>query len=311
MSRKPLSASVVVLSYQSRERVGAVLDALRAQNVDEPFEVVLVDSGTDGCADYVGSRFPEVRVIRSSTRLRPGPARNHGVRAAKGEVIAFLPDDGRPRRDWLKRRLELHQRGFDLVGGAIVCGSPGSYVARAEHLLEYSALLPIDALLRAQEIPHCVSFQRRVFERVGLYPEDTITGEDTLLNRRCVEAGLTVAFSSEIQMAHLGHTKLLEVLSHGYEHGRGLMQCTHQHHLGSLIGNPDRTWECAARTLLIYPVVAIVTKARRFGRFAPPLLRELVLALPVLYGALLATGLGALTEWRRISQAETGQVRRR
>ena len=34
-------------------------------------------------------------------------------------MIAFLPDDGVARPDWLRRRLEAHRRGLDAVGGAI------------------------------------------------------------------------------------------------------------------------------------------------------------------------------------------------
>jgi hypothetical protein len=299
MSHPEVAASVVVLSYQSRGRIDRVLDALRSQDLDEPFEVVLVDSGTDGCGEYVSARYPEVRVLQSPTRLRPGPARNRGVQAAKGEVVAFLPDDGLPHSDWLRRRLELHRCGFDIVGGAIVNGLPTSYVAEAEYLLEYSALLPVDAVLAAQEIPHCLSFQRHVFGAVGLYPEDTLTGEDTLFNLRCLEAKMPVAYSAQIQMAHVGNTHVAQMVRHGYQHGRGLMQCTQRHKLGSLIGEPDTHLQCVWRALVIYPAYGLVAKARRFQRFAPASIRPLVKASPLIYLTLVATGLGALTEWRQ------------
>jgi glycosyltransferase involved in cell wall biosynthesis len=302
MMAKPVAASVIVLSYQSRDRIPMVLIALRKQDLNEPFEVIVVDSGDDGAADLVRSQFPEVRVVHSETRLRPGPARNRGVREAAGEFIAFLPDDGLPRMDWLRLRLQLHRGGFDIVGGAIISALPESYLARSEHLLEYSALLPVEGLLRAQDVPHCLSFHRRAFEQVGMYPEDTITGEDTLFNRRCVEAEMPVAFSAEIQMAHVGNTRLFELLRHGYGHGRGLMQCAHDHHLGSVIGNPNKVGQCAVRALLIYPALGLVAKARRLRRFAPELLGQLLLASPVIYLALLATGCGAFVEWMRISR---------
>lgn len=160
-------------------------------------------------------------------------------------------------------------------------------------------MLPVDAILKAQEVPHCLSFHRRVFEQVGLYPEDTSTGEDTLFNLRCVEAGLAVAFSGQIQMAHLGNTSIVGMLRHGYEHGRGLMQCSQRHGLGSAIGNPNTVWRCAWRALVIYPAAGLWAKFRRFSRFAPGFLWPLVTASPPMYLAQLATGLGAAMEWRR------------
>jgi len=293
-----VEATVVVLSYQARERIHGVLDALRLQDTQAAYEVLVVDSGTDGCDAHVGERYPEVRFLHSSIRLRPGPARNRGVEHAHGRVIAFLPDDGVPRHDWLRRRLDLHQRGFDAVGGAITNGRPDSYVARANHMLEYSSLLPRDGILVAQEIPHCLSFSRHVFDIVGRYPEDTLTGEDTLFNRRCVEARISFGFSAEIQMEHVGLTSFRATLRHAAGHGRGLMQCTRRHELGSSIGDPGTLRVAAWRALVRYPVEGVLAKARRLRRSAPELVPELVRGLPVIVPALVATGAGALLEWR-------------
>jgi GT2 family glycosyltransferase len=295
---EPVEATVVVLSYQGRQRIGRVLDALRLQDTDLAYEVLVIDSGTDGCDAYVRERHPEATVLHSSIRLRPGPARNRGVEHASGRVIAFLPDDGVPRRDWLRRRLALHREGFEAVGGAIANGRPDSHVARANHMLEYSSLLARDALLRAQEIPHCLSFSRHVFELVGQYPEDTLTGEDTLFNRRCVETGITFGFSAEIQMEHVGLTSYGATLRHAVAHGRGLMQCTRRHELESSIGDPLTLSSAAWRALVRYPAEGVLAKAVRLGRHAPDLLPELIRGLPVIVPALVATGAGALVEWQ-------------
>ncbi len=298
MNAPQLDATVIVLSYQARHRIHTALDALRRQDSEARYEVLVVDSGTDGCDTYVRERYPEATVLHSPKRLRPGPARNLGIDQARGRIIAFLPDDGLPRRDWLRRRLALHQNGYDAVGGAITNGLPDSYVARANHLLEYSSLLPHDAILRAQAIPHCLSFARHVFTRLGRYPEDTLTGEDTLFNRRCVETGISFAFSAEIQMAHVGLTSFSGTLRHAARHGRGLMQCTRRHQLGSAFGDPETLWSAVWRCLVTYPAGGVFAKAQRFRRYAPERLPGLIGGLPVIVPALVATGAGALIEWR-------------
>jgi GT2 family glycosyltransferase len=298
MSCQRFDATVVVLSYQARHRIHVALDALRLQDTQATYEVLVVDSGTDRCDGYLREQYPEVTVLHSPTRLRPGPARNLGIDHARGQVIAFLPDDGLPRRDWLRRRLDLHRDGYDAVGGAVTNGRPDSYVASASHMLEYSSLLPHNAILRAQEIPHCLSFVRSVFDDVGRYPEDTMTGEDTLFNRRCVDARITFAFSAEIQMAHLGLTSFSATLQHAAGHGRGLIQCTRRHELGSTIGDPETLSSAAWRALVRYPVTGVLAKARRLRRHAPELVPELIRGLPVIVPALIATGAGALLEWR-------------
>ncbi|MBA2545256.1 MAG: glycosyltransferase family 2 protein, partial [Solirubrobacterales bacterium] len=132
------AASVIVLAYNSRGRIDTALASLRAQRFDEPYDVIVVDSGSDDCADYVAAAYPEVSVLRSERRLWPGAARNHGLRAARGDWVAFLADDSAPRPDWLSRRAGFHRRGFELVGGAVVNGTPGHPVGTAGYYLEYS-----------------------------------------------------------------------------------------------------------------------------------------------------------------------------
>jgi hypothetical protein len=73
--------SVIVAAYNARARIHGALDSLREQDVEDPYEVIVVDSGDDDCAAHVSAAYPEVRLIHSERRLYPGAARNAGIRA--------------------------------------------------------------------------------------------------------------------------------------------------------------------------------------------------------------------------------------
>ena len=234
------AASVVICTYNGRPRIEGALSSLRAQDTDEQFEVIVVESGDDGCGDYLAEQHPDVRVVRSERRLFPGPARNRGVAAARGQVVAFLPDDGVAEHDWLRRRLAKHRSGYRAVGGAITNATPESAVGSAGYFLEYSALIPAEGILREQAVPHSLSYERALLERLGPYPEDTDTGEDTLMNVRIVEAGVDVGFDAGIQLGHRNLTRLGPYLRHQYEHGRGLVQCVERHGYGAAVGEPGQ-----------------------------------------------------------------------
>jgi len=298
------AASVVICAYNSRSRIDRALGSLRDQDLDEPFEVIVVDSGSDGCAEYLAAHHPDVQVVRSTTRLHPGPARNRGVSAARGRTVAFLPDDGLARPDWLRRRLAKHREGYDAVGGAIVNGTPGHPVGTAGYLLEYSALIPADRVLAEQRLPHCLSYDRELFERLGRYPEDTETGEDTLFNRRLVEAGVRVGFDDRIQLAHLNLTGLGPYLRHQYLHGRGLMQCVWRHGLDSPIGPTRQPAALAAwRMFVVYPGLRWGRALGRIRRGRPRWMLAFVALSPIIWAGLWATAAGSWREWRRGGRA--------
>jgi glycosyltransferase involved in cell wall biosynthesis len=107
------AASVIVCTRDRAARLAACLDAVAAQEYPR-FEVIVVDNAplTDEVADLLGRRSWPVPVRRVVER-RPGLAwaRNAGLRAATGQVVAYLDDDERPDRYWLA---EL-ARGFTLA----------------------------------------------------------------------------------------------------------------------------------------------------------------------------------------------------
>jgi len=96
--------SVIIRSFNRLPELAKLLDVVLAQRgVD--FEVVIVDSTRDLSDEAVwailGDRGPRVRLLRSPPRGCAAAA-NEGVRAARGEVVAFVDDDDLPVGDgWL------------------------------------------------------------------------------------------------------------------------------------------------------------------------------------------------------------------
>ena len=292
--RRPYAASVVVPAFEERRRIDYALASLYAQDLAEPFEIIVVASGADGCAEYLKRMHPEVVVAQEPQRLLPGAARNAGVRQATGEIVAFASADTRATSNWLSERLRVHREGFDLVGGAILNGTPGSWVGTAGYLLEYSALLPIQALLEQQDIPHALSFRRALFDKAGFYPEDLLTGEDTIFNRRCLSLGLQVGFAPGAGLFHKNPTRLGEFLGHAAGHGRGLAQCIDRHDLPSAIeslskaGGLARAWGACR-----YVWAGLTAKYRRLGRYAPGEIPRLAVSTPLILMALAVTAWNA------------------
>jgi glycosyltransferase involved in cell wall biosynthesis len=111
------SLSVVICSYNGAARLGRTLDALRPH---PDLEIIVVDDASqDGTGDV--ARDHGATVIRHETNRGAAAARDTGLRAAKGRVVAFLDDDCEPSPRWAELLLDGYaEEGVAGVGGPIV-----------------------------------------------------------------------------------------------------------------------------------------------------------------------------------------------
>lgn len=110
----PPPVSVLVVTRNRSDVVGRCLRSLEA--LDYPrFEVILVDSSTDeATAEIARSQFPAVNYLRiDSGGLCV--ARNRGLAAASGEIIAFTDDDAVVDQHWLAEHVAAIRSSEDVA----------------------------------------------------------------------------------------------------------------------------------------------------------------------------------------------------
>lgn len=120
--RGAIEVSVVVPTHDRMDVLPEVVAAIESQRARFAFELVVVDDGsTDGTAEFLADRRFEVpaRVIRQDNR-GPAAARNAGVAAARGRLVAFLGDDTVPLEGWLAAHRDAHARRGDPPALAVI-----------------------------------------------------------------------------------------------------------------------------------------------------------------------------------------------
>ena len=205
--------SVVVPAWNAAGALPRLLDALAAQTVQH--ELVVVDAGsTDGTARL--AEEAGATVVAAPRRNR-SVARNLGVRAARGDRIAFTDADCLPVAGWLEA-LGGCLESSPLAAGPvrIDTGAEPNMAERFDRLWRY----PQERYVAAGVATSAnLGIRRDAFDAVGGYDPRFHHGEDTDLCLRAADAGVELRWCSGAEVSHPAATSLRAVARRGFEHG--------------------------------------------------------------------------------------------
>src|SRR6516162_5338742 len=88
------AVSVVIVSWNAWHFLEECLTSVIAENCRYPMEIIVVDNASsDGSAELVRQRFPQVRVVENKSNLAFAKANNIGVSLSKGNYLCFINSD--------------------------------------------------------------------------------------------------------------------------------------------------------------------------------------------------------------------------
>jgi GT2 family glycosyltransferase len=187
--------SVVVCSYNGGRTLEQCVHSLLSLDYPD-FEVIVVDDGSTDDTREILSRFPTVRSIHQANQGL-SVARNVGLQAAVGSIVAYTDSDCFVDSDWLTLLVaQLERSAAAAVGGpnlapedgwlaACVAASPG----QPTHVLESDQV--------AEHIPGCnMAFRREALESInGFDPQFRRAGDDVDICWRLQQAGQWITFA--------------------------------------------------------------------------------------------------------------------
>ncbi len=163
----PPRVSVIVCAYNAAATLGACLQALAALRYPD-YEVLVVDDGSTDATAAIAAAAPGVRLLAHENRGLSA-ARNTGIAAATGEIVAFTDADCVADPDWLTYLVH----GFTAPEVAAV-GGPNLSPAEESCTAACVAAAPggpAHVLLddeTAEHIPGCnMAFRRAVLVELG------------------------------------------------------------------------------------------------------------------------------------------------
>jgi GT2 family glycosyltransferase len=222
----PPRLSVVVPTVGRPRSLARCLDALAAQDVEAPFEVVVVDDAPSGSRPSVVAPHP-ARLIDGGGR-GAAAARNAGARVARGDVLLFLDDDLVPAPDLVRRHLAHHDGGADLIviGRCPPRPPRPSLTDRAGALWwedRFREMAESAALTFSDVLSGNTSVRRALFLSLGGFEDGlgALRREDWHWGIQSLEAGVPVAFDPHAIAVHEFAVTARERIAAVYAEGRG------------------------------------------------------------------------------------------
>ncbi|GGN09637.1 glycosyl transferase [Halarchaeum nitratireducens] len=281
-----VTTSVVVPVYNDPDGLSTTVESLLAQDTDD-YEIVVADNGSTDETSDIAAAFadsePRVRHVVEGDVQSSYAARNAGIEAAAGDVIAFVDADMWVERDYV-RGVTRAVADREYVGCRVELVAGDGTVARYRRASGF----PIEQYVEEHGFAPtcCLVVTRHLLDEIGGFDARLVSNGDLEFGRRARRAGFALTYEPDVTLYHPARSTLRSVLSQNYRIGRGREQLRRYHgerfdvrpladprnvlpvHPGRFADSLDAP-AARRRDLLVWYVIACVQKwARTAGTLA-------------------------------------------
>ena len=229
--------SVVVCAYNAMSTIADCLASLERSDYPN-LELMVCDDGSTDETVSIAKSFLKCKVLELP-HAGLSTARNAGIEAATGEIVAFIDADASCHPEWpyhLALSLEGEQMGG--TGGPNLPSPDAGFVERA---VAASPGNPIEVLTsddRAEHVPGCnMAFKKDALGAVHWFdPVYTAAGDDVDVCWKLLEKGYSIGFSPAAQVRHHRRDSVRGYLKQqrGYGKAERMLWTRHPHRFNRL-----------------------------------------------------------------------------
>jgi cellulose synthase/poly-beta-1,6-N-acetylglucosamine synthase-like glycosyltransferase len=212
VSIEPFVSILIPVRNEERYIERCLYSVARQDYARERIEVIVIDGMSDDATRAIVTRFAhestlDLRLI-DNPRLRPAAAMNAGIAAARGGVIVRLDGHAAFAPDYVRRCVDaldahdadcaggvLDSEGDTFVGGAIAVAMSSSFGVGGAAFRAGGPAGAVDTVAFG-------AYRRDVFDRIGLFAEDIVAGEDDEFNYRLRDAGGVIVLVPEARATY-------------------------------------------------------------------------------------------------------------
>lgn len=165
--------SIVIPTYNEEEYLPRLLASIRSQRF-EGYEIIVADAKSTDRTRAIAERFG-ARIVEGGM---PGPGRNLGAAAAKGDLLLFLDADViLPDLDWLDRKVDQFRRRRLDAGTCMIKPLGGKVIDHVTHGV-FNAHMMATQFTMAHAPGFCIFATKRLHDRIGGFDATIKLAED-------------------------------------------------------------------------------------------------------------------------------------
>jgi glycosyltransferase involved in cell wall biosynthesis len=315
--------SAIIPAHNEQEFIaGCIASVFNCRHPPGLLEILVVDHSSTDATKALANRAGATVLQLKGGRI--GAVRNTGLRAARGEFVAFVDGDCLVPANWLRSAILILESDSRIgaVGGPCLSPNTGSWVERslAPCYVRPGIVKPAKTLATSSFIARAT-----LLKEIGQFDESLISGEDDDISNRIRQRGFALVSASDCHIIHNGYPRTLrEVVRKEIWHGSSHIEV--RSGLDLTLALAMLFLLASAGVLISLPIFIFRPSTTSLGalvlnvllQFTPPLLfalkqlkqspRDWPLALGFLlvgYAYFLGHSLGVLANlWRRTSSTQ-------
>jgi glycosyltransferase involved in cell wall biosynthesis len=194
--------SVIVPHFNDLDNLRLLLSLLADQTLSpDRFEVIVADNNSGCGLAAVGNACGARARVVSALVQGAAAARNAGIAASRGKVLAFIDSDCRPAREWLAYGLAALERA-EIVGGGVTTTAEDEHHPSAVEAYEKIFAFDNERYVEREgfSVTANMFVPRAVFDRVGGFRAGV--SEDKDWGRRAMALGYRWSYAPRAEVSH-------------------------------------------------------------------------------------------------------------
>lgn len=246
--------SVIIAVRNEHQYIKQCIQSIFNQDYKGSYEIIVVDGmsndGTDELLKKLQKKY-KFKLLQNPV-LNAAAGRNTGINDSKGEYSAFIDGDAIADPDWLSQIKKTFEKNDDVAGvggpdllpkdssnrSKMIGQIMSSPVARGGKLNPSTQHSLMDEEKFVDHIPTCnLCLKKEIFEKVGMFDEKFVKGQDLELNHRIRKKGFKLLYSPHVKVVHHRKHNVKDFASQIYKWAKAKVAIIKKHGMNGFVSH--------------------------------------------------------------------------